>query len=276
MVSSDSQKYSRVDPYTLEGTGHRKHMQGRTAAIQGEFFLPYLKSGMRLLDAGCGGGSITLGLAELVAPGEVIGLDMNEKQIQVATESASKRGLKNVCFQQGNVYELPFPDSVFDAVFTNALLGHLSDPERALREFHRVLKSPGVVGVRVTDVRGDFLEPLDPVLLAGHKLLIQHRKHYGGNLELGSETMRLLRNSGFVEVDGGATYECYASTDDKRHWAEMAAAMCRQSTAATQMIELGLVDSVKLEEWARASLAWAENPDAFLARAQVHGVGRKP
>ena len=87
--------------------------------------------------------------------------------------------------------------------------------------------------------------------------------------------MRLLRKSGFVELEGVATYECYASMDDRRRWAEMAAAMCRESTLATQMIELRLSDSVKLEGWARAWLAWAENLDAFLARAQVHGVGHK-
>jgi cyclopropane fatty-acyl-phospholipid synthase-like methyltransferase len=41
----------------------------RTAAKEGAFFLPYLRPGMRLLDLGCGPGSITLGLAEAVAPG---------------------------------------------------------------------------------------------------------------------------------------------------------------------------------------------------------------
>ena len=277
MVSSDSvsKENAQVDPYTLEGASHRKIMQGRTSAQQGEFFLPYLKANMRLLDAGCGGGSITLGLAEVVTPGEVTGLDVNDPQIQIATKAASERGLRNVRFQLGNVYELPFPDRSFDAVFSNALLEHLSEPERALHEFHRVLKSPGVVGVRITDVRGTLLEPADPALLEMVKYVIRLVKHQGGNFEMGSDTMRLLRKSGFVEVEAGATYECYTTMDDRRRWADMEAAMCRESTRATQMTELGWVDSDKLERWARAWLAWAENPDAFLARSYVHGLGHK-
>jgi len=45
-------------------------MARRTAAKEAAFLLPYLRPGMRVLDVGCGPGSITLGLAEAIAPGE--------------------------------------------------------------------------------------------------------------------------------------------------------------------------------------------------------------
>ena len=44
----------------------------RTAAKEAAFFLPMLRAGMRVLDLGCGPGSITLGFAQAVAPGEAI------------------------------------------------------------------------------------------------------------------------------------------------------------------------------------------------------------
>ena len=47
----------------------------RTAAENAAFFLPYLRPGLRLLDVGSGPGSITLGLAEAVAPGEAVGIE---------------------------------------------------------------------------------------------------------------------------------------------------------------------------------------------------------
>ena len=273
---ADSREHTRADHYTLESAGHRTFMQSRTAAQQARFFLPYLKSGMSLLDAGCGGGSITLGLAEVVTPGEVTGLDTSDTQIQTANKTTSDRGLKNVHFQQGDVYELPFPDSSFDAVFSNSLLEHLSEPERALREFHRVIKSQGAVGVRAVDHRGNLLEPAEPALIEMMKFVRQLRKHQGGDFQIGSDIMRLLRKSGFVEVEVGATYESFASMEDRHRWAQMAAAMCRKSSFAIQITELGWIDSAKLEGWAQAWLAWAENPDAFHASAYVHGVGRKP
>ena len=55
--------------YALGYGAASEHMAGRTAEAHAAFFLPHLRSGMRLLDAGCGPGTVTLGLAGAVAPG---------------------------------------------------------------------------------------------------------------------------------------------------------------------------------------------------------------
>jgi ubiquinone/menaquinone biosynthesis C-methylase UbiE len=65
-------------------------MSVHTASHQAAFFLPYLRTDMRLLDIGCGPGSITPGLAEAVAPGEVIGIDLRPEPI--AGRPAPQRG----------------------------------------------------------------------------------------------------------------------------------------------------------------------------------------
>jgi 2-polyprenyl-3-methyl-5-hydroxy-6-metoxy-1,4-benzoquinol methylase len=64
--------------YTL-GHGHRlvTAFGQRTSAREAQFILPYLESGMDLLDCGCGPGAITVGLAEHVAPGRVVGIDIS-------------------------------------------------------------------------------------------------------------------------------------------------------------------------------------------------------
>src|SRR5262249_44921155 len=123
----------------------------RVAAREAAFFLPHLRPGMALLDCGCGPGSITVGLAEAVAPGRVVGVDREPKALAVARAQAAGRGVTNVRFEEGDVHALPFADATFDAAFAHALLEHVRDPAAALAELYRVVKPGGVVGVRSPD-----------------------------------------------------------------------------------------------------------------------------
>lgn len=77
-------------------------MLRRTAATNAGYLLPHPRPGMRLLDCGCGSGSITAGLAAAVAPGEVVGLDLSPEQLAFARERAAGRGAVGVRFVQGS------------------------------------------------------------------------------------------------------------------------------------------------------------------------------
>jgi len=106
---------------------------------------------MRLLDCGCGLGSITVGLAEVVSPGDVVGIDVERQVLDMAQRSSAERGLGNISFAVADVYHLPFPDASFDAAVAHTLLVHLREPRRALEEIRRVLKPGGVAGVSDPD-----------------------------------------------------------------------------------------------------------------------------
>jgi len=122
----------KQDRYTLGYGSQITQWHGeRTADREAAFFLPHIKPGMRLLDFGCGNGAITVGLAETIAPGEVVGIDVESSQVERAITLAKDRGVKNVRFEVGSVYELPFPPASFDAAFAHAVLQHLNDPLRA-------------------------------------------------------------------------------------------------------------------------------------------------
>ena len=108
-------------------------MAERTAQTHAAFFLPHLKPGMSLLDCGCGPGTITLGFAELVAPAEVVGTEIEESHVAIARANAAKHKVPNVRFETANIYELPFDDTSFYAVFISAVLGNLHEPIRGLR-----------------------------------------------------------------------------------------------------------------------------------------------
>ncbi|WFG38075.1 methyltransferase domain-containing protein [Candidatus Lucifugimonas marina] len=69
----------------------------RRASEAAAFVLPQLKSPMRLLDFGCGPGTITVDLAEHLLPdGSVVGIDTSEDLIEQAREYASSKNLENL------------------------------------------------------------------------------------------------------------------------------------------------------------------------------------
>ena len=115
----------------------------RSVGVHAQFFVQHLQPGMRLLDCGCGGGSITIGLASIVRQGDVEGIDLDTKRIDDARKLAESQGVRNVRFQVGDVYELPFPDETFDGVYEHAVFEHLDDPLQAAREVIRLLKPGG-------------------------------------------------------------------------------------------------------------------------------------
>src|SRR5215470_14135725 len=108
-------------PYQIDDQWSRAVFLRRTGQVA-SFLAPHLRAGMRLIDCGCGPGSITIDLARIVAPGDVVGIDRRQASLSDARKFARERGVANVAFEVANVYQLPFPDRSFDAAFACALL----------------------------------------------------------------------------------------------------------------------------------------------------------
>jgi len=79
----------------------------------------------------CGPGTITIGFAELVAPGQVVGTEIEDSHVTLARENASKQNISNARFEVADIYELPFESASFDAVFISAVLVTYGNPSAA-------------------------------------------------------------------------------------------------------------------------------------------------
>jgi len=152
-------------PYQTDDEWSRAVFASRTGKV-GAFLVAHLRAGVRLIDCGCGPGSITVDLAQAVAPGEAIGIDLREDALMHGRTLARERGIANVAFHVASVYQLPYADGSFDAAFACAVLQHLAAPLAALKEIRRVLKPGGVMGIVDGSSTTTFRYPTNPLLEA--------------------------------------------------------------------------------------------------------------
>jgi len=243
-------------------------MASRTAQSHAAFLLPKLQSGLRLLDCGCGPGSITLGLASLVAPGEVVGLDRESSQIELARSAAESKGITNVRFDVGSVYELPFSDASVDVVFAHAVFEHLREPLAALAAIRRVLVPGGLLALRSPDWGGFLLAPESEQLTAAITYYQNLQIRSGGDVHVGRRFKALLRNAGFNALEFSASYECYASLEFIGEY--LAERIERSSDAATSASE-----RQQIQNSAETLRDWYRCEDGVFAQCWCEITGTK-
>lgn len=126
----------------------------RTAQDSAAFLLPHLKPHHTILDIGCGPGTITADLAELVPEGKVTGVDAVEAVLERArAHVAGRSGITNCTFEVADANALPYPDDSFDVVFCHQVLQHVQNPVGILKEMQRVAKPGGIVAAREADYK---------------------------------------------------------------------------------------------------------------------------
>ena len=248
----------------------------RNAETHASHLLPHLKSGMRVLDFGCGPGTITVGLARAVEPGEVHGIDMEETQIELARAAAAAGGHDNATFHVGNVYELPFEDGSFDAAHCHAVLMHVPETQRALQEVKRVLKPGGIIASREMMGAASFNEPMGETTPEAWATFIKMLMANGGHPEMGKELKAHFLHAGFTDVRASASFDFFGSAEDV---AFLHAFICdwffmpRVVAAATQF---GLATQEQFDQWRIEMDQWKDDPGAVGGLAFGEAVAVKP
>jgi len=236
------------------------------------FLLPHLRPGMDVLDCGCGPGSISIGVAALVAPGRLEGIDLDAERVAQATARAAEQDVTNAAFRRGDIYALPFEDARFDAAYASHVLEHLPDPVAALREVHRVLRPGGVVGVCSPDNGGIVFWPPDPHVerwLASHETI---RRHDGADNLVGRRLRRVLLDAGFACAEASASMTTYGTAEECRGFVAVMTSLFAERWRR-QYIELELADDAAVTALVEGLTAWSERPDAFFATPRCEAVG---
>ena len=147
--------------------------------------------GEKVLDVGCGTGTLALALKSSVETGEVHGIDASPEMIEVAEEKAAKAG-SDIDFRVALVEAIPFPDATFDLVTSSLMLHHLPDDlERTgLDEIRRVLKPGG--RFMAVDFAAHSHSPL------GHLLSVFG---YSRGESMVDKLLPMLKDAGFNDVE---------------------------------------------------------------------------
>lgn len=228
----------------------------RTVENSAAYLKPHLAAGKSLLDVGSGPGTITIDFAQRLAPGKVIGLDPSVEVVASATELALQKGIQNVEFAAGNIYELPFPDNSFDIVHAHQVLQYMSEPELALAEMGRVTKPGGIVAARDVDYGGcrwfPWIEPIEE----WRDLYQEVARYGGGEPDAGPQLKTWALNSGaFSKVETSASIWCFSTDEEREWWGGAWADRVLFSSFRDNALESGYADEAMLD---RISVAWRE------------------
>ena len=252
-------------------------MKGRSAERYADFFLPHLRPDDRVLDCGCGMGTITVGLARYVPEGSVVGIDIESNEFQPAIEYLEQEGIDNINFREASMLDLPFATETFSACFCHSAIETLDDPIRALQEVQRVLKPGGLIGVACVEYEG--------VLLAGAQES-RLRKFYAVREQLwqlehvadprrGKHLRKLLHSAGYGEVKAQATYLSYGDHDEVAMFGTSRTADCDDPGYVEGAVKHGLLTRDELKEIQAAWQEWSQADDSFAAFTWCRATGRK-
>ena len=155
-----------------------------------------IEAGHRVLEIGCGTGSLTVTIKKMHPQADVVGMDPDPNALAIATSKAERAGLR-IEFDRGFSDHLAYPDASFDCVFSSFMFHHLPPGEKSatLGDIRRVLKTGGTFHLLdFVPARSGFARAIGHLFHAGH----------GAADRLGE----LLEKAGFVdsaEVDHGST-----------------------------------------------------------------------
>ncbi|HPC55649.1 MAG TPA: methyltransferase domain-containing protein [Methanolinea sp.] len=156
--------------------------------------------GSLVLEAGCGVGAQTGILASRNTGTGIVSVDISIPSLRQARNAGIEGRWENVSFARADLFNLPFPDEVFDHVFLCFVLEHLRNPSAALASVRRVLTKGGTLTVIEGDHGSTFFYPGSPHANDCIRCLEELQREMGGNPRIGRELYPLLSSAGFRNI----------------------------------------------------------------------------
>lgn len=227
--------------------------------------------GLRIVDAGCGGGDVSFELAQRAgAGGRVIGFDLDGTKLSAAREEAEQRSVAHVEFHRGSVME-QWPAEQADLVYVRFVLTHLPVPEALLFRAMEALAPGGTIVVEDIDFAGHFCEPDCDAFYRYTELYVTAARRRGADAFIGRRLARMLDIAGFVEV-GSSLVQPYGRDADMKEVTLMTLAAISDAVVASELATAQEMAGLKAE-----LQAFTARPDTVVSLPRIFQAwGRKP
>src|SRR5665213_3574132 len=191
-----------ISNYTATNAAAYERLMGRWSRVLAEDFIAFagLEAGDRVLDLGCGTGSLAQALAASPLPAAIFGIDAAEPYVVYAAERNTDR---RVTFAVGDAATLDLPAHSFDRCYSLLVLNFVPAPDKAIAEMLRVVRPGGTIAAVVWDFTGglvyqrifwDTAAALDPTAVAARA------RHYASALTWPGELEAAFAAAGAVEI----------------------------------------------------------------------------
>ncbi|GJF00389.1 S-adenosyl-L-methionine-dependent methyltransferase [Phanerochaete sordida] len=246
----------------------------RRVADSAAYLAPALEPHMKILDVGCGPGSITIDLARHVPRGHVTGVDTDaaSETLAKARAQAAQEGVTNVEFAVADAFTLPFADGTFDAVHAHQVIQYVDDPVRFLREMRRVAKPGGVIAVRTWDLglftfHPSTAAPINRMI----DVMVRTFRETGREPYTGRNLHVWAREAGFdpAKVKLSSSNETYHSAEEKRFWGHLAKNFSVKSAVAKVALSKGFITKEELDEVEEAFGHWVSDEDGWFIQVNM-------
>ena len=272
-----TQRTSATPDYTMGFSDEfLSFLRRHTVENNSAFLLPYLRPGQRVLDFGCGPGTISVGLAGVVAPGEMHGVDMEESQIELARSVSRAAGQDNAQFYVADATDLPFEDNYFDVAHCYNVLMHIPDTDAVLSEVRRVLKPGGIIGSREMIAESSFSHPDFGIMRKGWEMFADLLAADDGHPQMGKDLKTRFCEAGFANVLVSASFNVYTSPEDLEFFYNLVMNWFLSPEISEAAIKYGAATEEMCDELRSAHDLWKAHPGAMVGVAYGEAIAAKP
>ncbi|MGE3801477.1 MAG: methyltransferase domain-containing protein [Candidatus Kapaibacterium sp.] len=230
----------------------------------------HITSGMHALDFGCGGGDVSVKLAELVGPsGSVTGIDMDSTVLERARELARENNVR-VDFVEEKCENFG-EQNRYDVAYARFILSHLTDPHHALRRVKESVKPGGWVVAEDIDIASHLYYPNNDAVARYVDIYEESARHRGADPNIGPKLVSIFVEAGIQDPEVSVVMPTFRTGSGK------SIARITLVNIADAAIDAGITTREEVDDLLEEISRFEADPTSIISTAQIIQVwGRRP